>query len=164
MSTQNFRRHDRIGWSFLVVCVIGFTLTLFAIKLAEQEAPEDAVANAPSPVEIEQLEGSDLSLVTLTPRAAQRAGLRTATVRSAPARATVAGRRRIVPYSAVLYDDEGAAWVYTRRGGLSFARAPVTIASIAGDEAILSAGPPEGTLVAAVGAAELYGAEFEVDH
>ncbi|MDQ3869983.1 MAG: hypothetical protein M3301_00010 [Chloroflexota bacterium] len=163
MSTQSLRRRGRIGWSFLAVGVIGFTLSLVAIKLTERQGSEDAV-NLPSPVNVEQLEGSDLSLVTLTPRAAERAGLRTARVRSERTRATVARQRRIVPYSAVLYDDGGAAWVYTSRGGLTFARAPVTIASIEDDVAILSAGPPEGALVAAVGAAELYGAEFEVDH
>jgi hypothetical protein len=160
MSTQSVRRRNGSPWLYVAVGVVGFTLTVVGFQLAERQASEDATATGPAPVQVEELEGSDLSLVTLTPRAAERAGLRTARVRSEPG----AVRRRIVPYSAVLYDEAGAAWVYTKREGLTFVRAPVTITSIEGDTAALSAGPAPGTIVAAVGAAELYGAEFEVDH
>jgi hypothetical protein len=44
---------------------------------------------------------------------------------------------------------------------LTFVRHALEVEAIEGNEAILSEGPPAGTLVVTVGTAELYGAEFE---
>ena len=70
--------------------------------------------------------------------------------------------RRVIAYSAVLYDANGATWVYTNPEQDVFIREPIQIDVIAGDEAILRDGPPAGTAVVTVGVAELYGTEFGV--
>ncbi|HEX6867287.1 MAG TPA: hypothetical protein VF119_00710, partial [Candidatus Limnocylindrales bacterium] len=59
-------------------------------------------------------------------------------------------------------DPEGATWAYTNPEGLLFVRAPISVERIVGDLAILSEGPPAGTLVVTVGGAELWGAEHGV--
>ena len=71
-------------------------------------------------------------------------------------------QRMVVPYSAVIYDLQGATWVYVSPEPLVFVREPVTIDYIQGDLAVLSDGPPVGTEVATVGVAELYGADTGV--
>lgn len=70
--------------------------------------------------------------------------------------------RKIIPYAALLYDPTGKTWVYTNPTELVFVRQPILIETIAGDDVILGDGPPTGTPVVTVGAAELYGAEFGV--
>lgn len=70
------------------------------------------------------------------------------------------GQRKIIPYTAVLYDPQGDTWTYTTAEPLVFVRHPITIDYIEGDEAILTDGPQIGTSVVTVGAAELFGLEF----
>ncbi len=67
--------------------------------------------------------------------------------------------RKVVPYSAVLYDLHGETWVYTSPEPLVFVRHPVRIDYIEGELAVLSEGPPSDTEVVTVGAGELFGAE-----
>ena len=71
-------------------------------------------------------------------------------------------QRKVVPYSAVLYDRDGKTWVYTNPEPLVFVRHPVSIDYIEGDLAVLLEGPPAGTQVVMVGVAELFGAETGV--
>lgn len=70
--------------------------------------------------------------------------------------------RKIIPFSAVVYDKNGNAWTYTNPEPLVFIRHAVTIDYIDGDWAILTEGPIAGTAVASSGASELYGAEVGV--
>lgn len=72
--------------------------------------------------------------------------------------------KKVVPYSAVLYDEHGKAWVYTSPETLVFVRRPVAIEHIIGDKAVLRDGPDVDTKVVSVGAAELFGAELGVGH
>jgi hypothetical protein len=65
-----------------------------------------------------------------------------------------------VPWSAVVYDINGGAWVYEALGGDAFARRRVEVADVVGDEAILGRGIAEGTEIVTVGVAELYSTEF----
>jgi hypothetical protein len=48
-------------------------------------------------------------------------------------------------------------------GPLTFVRAPIKVAEIQGDTAVLSKGPPEGTEVVTVGGEELLGTEFAIE-
>jgi len=73
-------------------------------------------------------------------------------------------RRKVVPYAAVLYDAHGDTWVYTNPEPLVFVRHRIMVDYINGDQAVLSEGPPAGTVVVTVGGAELFGAEFEIGH
>jgi hypothetical protein len=110
------------------------------------------------------VQGKDgIHQVELTSDGAQRIGLETGTVRTtaaAPGATTkVATTRLSVPLNAVLYDKDGATWVYVSTGKFTYRREAVRIASVSGDTAILSSGPTAGTTVVTVGAAELLGAE-----
>ena len=70
--------------------------------------------------------------------------------------------RPVIPYSAILYDMYGGAWVYTNPGPHLFVRARVELDYVVDELAVLSHGPPEGTMVVMTGAAELFGTEFGV--
>jgi hypothetical protein len=70
--------------------------------------------------------------------------------------------RKLVPYSAVLYDIRGDTWTYVQSAPLTFIRQRVTLDYIGADMAILVDGPPAGSEVVSVGATELFGTEFKV--
>ncbi len=118
---------------------------------------------AEHPAEITKIEGSDLSRVTLTEKAIERLALKTDNVREAMVKRS-ASPRRVVPYSSLIYDVNGQTWVYTNPEPRTFVRSKVDVDYIEGDLAVLSDGPPVGTVVASVAVAELYGAEFKVGH
>lgn len=69
-----------------------------------------------------------------------------------------------VPSSAVVFDVDGGAWVYTCDASPRFHRVRVDVLAHRGGRAILRRGPPVGTCVVRVGALELLGAEFGVSH
>ena len=71
-------------------------------------------------------------------------------------------KRKVIPYSAVLYDARGRSWVYTNPEPLVFVRHPIRIDTIEGDNVLLTEGPAAGTAVVTVGGAELFGTEFGV--
>jgi len=71
-------------------------------------------------------------------------------------------KRKVVPYSALIYDPHGDTWVYTSPTPRTFVRHEVEVDYIEGDVAVLDEGPPAGTVVATVGVAELYGTEFKM--
>ncbi|MDQ3881145.1 MAG: hypothetical protein M3295_08745 [Chloroflexota bacterium] len=110
------------------------------------------------PAEVEPIEGTDRSRVTLTADAARRLDIQTEPVRESDDGALV------VPYSAVIYDASGDTWVYTNPEPLVFTRDAISVESIDGDDVLLSSGPEVGTLVVTVGAAELYGTEGDIGH
>lgn len=72
------------------------------------------------------------------------------------------GVRKVVPYSAVLYDPQGKTWVYTSPEPLTFVRQPIVVDFIEGDRAVLKEGPAVGTEVVTAGAAELFGVENKI--
>jgi len=138
--------------------VVGLCIAcLSAAACARPAVEEEAQSRA---VKVEQIEGSDLSRVTVTEEAAKRLDIQTSAVHTVLVRGV---QRRVIPYAAILYDTEGHTWAYTTTESLTFIRAPVTVDYIEGDVAVLSAGPPSGTLVVTVGAAELYGCEEEFE-
>lgn len=113
------------------------------------------------PATVQLVPGTDLRRVILSPEAAKRLGLQTSTVRAQPAANGKRGRT-VIPYAAVLYDANGRAWTFVQEQGLAFMRQRIRIDRIDDKEAILSSGPPPGSAVVTVGAAELLGAEFGV--
>ncbi len=129
--------------------VIAFALVGCKESTVEEEAGGSDLAT------VEPIEGSDVAQVTLTEDAAQRIDVQTRAVGSA-------GANLSIPYAAVLYDPSGETWTYTSLEELVFVRAPIDVIRIDGDRAVLSDGPPAGTEVVTVGAAELLGTEYEV--
>jgi hypothetical protein len=72
--------------------------------------------------------------------------------------------KKVVPYSAIMYDVHGDTWVYTNPDPLVFVRHRVAIEHIDQEMAVLREGPDIGTKIVTVGAAELLGAESGVGH
>ena len=66
----------------------------------------------------------------------------------------------VVPYSAILHDVQGGAWVYVNPAPHVYARQRVEVKHVAGTLAVLARGPAAGTRVVTAGAAELFGSEF----
>ena len=112
------------------------------------------------PSVVEDIEGSDFSRVTFTERAMERIGVQTAAV----IEINDSPPKKVVPYSALLYGPEGQTWVYTSPQSRVFVRYTVDVDYIEGDKVFLNDGPSVGTLVATIGVAEIYGAEFEMGH
>jgi hypothetical protein len=141
----------------LVVLMIG------AVGLPACTRTTAGPAHTDEPAHVEAIAGSELHRLTLIPKAAERLGIQTGPVREeqAPGSRT---KRKVVPYSAVIYDSHGDTWVYTSPENLVYVRAHIKVERIDGDKAILSEGPPAGTQVVTVGGALLFGTEFEVGH
>lgn len=103
-----------------------------------------------------------LHRIKLDADSAARIGLATGTVGQLPATRPKKGAAQslsVVPIGAVLYDKDGATWVYAETAPLTFQRKPVTVVSADGNRVVLSSGPAVGSRVATVGAAELRGSE-----
>ena len=138
----------------------GLLVVGLQLSACTQESAEADSAGA-EPAKVEHLEGSDVSRLTLTAKAAERLGIQTKPVIRGPVR----GRQRsVIPYSAVLYDAKGDAWVYVNPEPNTYVRERITVEFIEGGQAVLTKGPAEGSPVVTVGAAELYGTEFGVGH
>lgn len=124
-------------------------LTAFLLSACGAQVPVTGEKIAPS--ELEPIEGTDLSRVILTEKAAERIGVQ-----------TVPASERVVPYSAVIYDIEGNTWIYTNPAPLTFVRAPIVIDRIEGDQAFLSEALGSDDPIVTVGVIEIYGAETGV--
>ena len=97
--------------------------------------------------------------VVLVPKAVERIGIATAPVGTL---ATGGGQRTVIPYSALIYDTKGAAFVYTNPAPLTFVRQSLLVEAIQGDRVILAEGPQAGVSVVTVGATQLLGIELGV--
>jgi hypothetical protein len=102
------------------------------------------------PARIERIGGNDS--VVLTPLGASRLGLKTAP-------ATASGTQTIVPVQALLYEPDGQTAVYTETGTLSFTIQFITVATINGNQVVVSQGLAPGTVVVTQGAEELLGVQ-----
>lgn len=143
-------------WMWLVL-TIGTSLMLTACGSSEVASKSEP----PSEVDAE-------GRIRLTARAAERLGIEIGEITEAPVpwrRAPVGiptlggNMETVVPYSAVMYGLNGETWVYTSSDSLVFVRQPVVLDRIEGDIGVMLEGPPVGTPVVIVGAAELFGAE-----
>jgi hypothetical protein len=127
------------------------TVVLAGLLLSACGSQTSATGEKVAPSKLEPIEGTKLSRVILTEKAAQRIDVQTASVSGA-----------VIPYAAVIYDTEGNTWIYTNPESLVFVRQLIVVDRIEGDEAFLSQGLDSGTMVVTVGVSELYGAETGV--
>ena len=123
-----------------------------------RETPEDT--EEPKPVQVEHPDGAEPARLKLTEDAVKRLEIQIDVVRDTDVNGT---QRRVIPYAAILYDTQGGTWTYTNPKPLTYIRHPITVDRIVGELAVLSEGPPSGTAVVIVGAAELYGSEIEFE-
>ena len=131
-------------------------LAVCALTLAACSESEASDSSGDAAATLEQVGESERVRVRLKPGAEERLGIELAEVRDVP------GRGKAVPYAAVVYDAAGDTWVYTQPRDRTYVRAPVTVATVVGEDAFLSDGPAAGTEVVTVGTAELYGVEQEI--
>ena len=110
---------------------------------------EEAIAAAAS-VETDASGGP--AKLTLTDEALDRLRLETSPVQGS-------GGEMVVPYAAVIYDADGGTWTFVELERGVYQRQAITIATVDGETVRLSAGPPPGTPVVTVAAAELVGVE-----
>jgi len=132
---------------------IPLALTIGALLVAGCGGKSAGDEEASGPATVEEIAGTDLSRITLTPKAVERLDIQTAAVRSAT------GKQTVIPYSAVFYEANGDTWAYVSPKPLTFVRQRIVVEHIDGAQAVLSEGPTPGTKVATVGVAELFGAE-----
>lgn len=136
-----------------LVCLV---LATAALPIAGCTEVETETATGYEPSTLEPVKGNDdLQRVTFTEEGARRVDLQTAAVRRS-------GKHKVVPYAALLYDPEGKTYVYTSPKPLEYLREEVKVDRIEGQRVLVSRGPPAGTEVVTVGAAEVYGTELEV--
>jgi hypothetical protein len=140
-------------WMLVLLVVAGLLLPACG-------ATAVSVSEGPKPATVEAIAGTNLSKVILTADAARRVDIQTAPARNEQVNGA---QHEVIPYDAVLYDAQGDTWTYTNPEPLTYVRHHITVDTIDGDQAILSEGPPAGMAVVTVGAAILYGAEFEFE-
>ena len=134
------------------LALAGLVVATAALPVAGCTEVETETATGYEPSTLEPVKGNDdLQRVKFTAEGARRVDLQTASV-----------RRNVVPYAALIYDPEGKTYVYTSPKPLEYLRKEVKVDRIEGDRVLVSRGPPAGTEVVTVGAAEVYGTELEV--
>lgn len=143
------RMRARIRWSIVPIAGIALVLAGCGGSGSEGDGGSD-------PARVEKVAGTDQQRVVLSGDAAKRLGVETAPVRAVSG----AVDKVEIPYSAVLYDPDGATWTYTSPSPHAYVRSDVVVASIVGDRALLSEGPRPGTKVVTVGADEIWGVEY----
>ena len=144
---------DRRPWGStgaLLVTVLALSAALSGCREVEAAAPA-----IHEPAVVEEVAGLEVKRVHFDRRGAQQVGLRTAAV-------VRDGNRTVVPYAALIYDQQGASWVYRTRGPLTYQRHAVVVDRIEGNRVWLEDGPPPGAEVVTRGAAEVYGAELDI--
>lgn len=153
--SPRFRGAGRIHRIRRLVPLVLIVAALPLSACSKTTAVEDAVKD---PATVEKIPGTSLMRVTLEKEAATRLGIKTAPVRDFP-RPDGQAPRRVLDYSALVYDPDGSAAVYTNPKGLVFERKPITVDYIEGGQVIISEGPEAGAKVVTVGAEELLGTE-----
>jgi cobalt-zinc-cadmium efflux system membrane fusion protein len=69
-----------------------------------------------------------------------------------------------LPWSAVVFDIYGGSWVYRQKSKYTYERKRIFLDYVSGHQAIISEGPPEGSMVVVNGALELFGVETGFAH
>jgi predicted component of type VI protein secretion system len=107
-----------------------------------------------APAKVEKNATTGIAKLTLTENGIKRIDVKTETV------AAGTGTDVLLPYGALMYDASGKTWVYSNPAPRVYERQAVTVSKVEAGVVTASAGPAVGTAVVTVGAAELFGAEF----
>ena len=123
----------------------------------------DTTQKEQSPAKVTAIAGSSVQQVQLTERAVQRLGIATKPLQVTTVKlAGHADARKVIPYSAVVYDTDGSTWTYVNTAARTYLRQPIRIGAIQGSTAVLLAGPAAGAAVVTVGVPELLGTEYNI--
>lgn len=137
--------------------IIGLII-IACLSISNCERSQTTTNNEEKPAIVEGGGGTRPTRVTLSAEAAKRIDVQTVPVSEVPIQGIP---HKVIPYSSIIYDNQGQAWAYINPKPLTFVRVPVQIDTIAGEQAILTDGPPPGTQVVSVGVSELYGTEYQ---
>jgi hypothetical protein len=140
-------RRARLVVSGLVVLAAG--LSASACSEVESNLRESY------PYKVEPIKGSDVQRVTMADETAALLPVETTTVRRA-------GKRKVVPHEALIYNPDGGSFVYTKPKSETYVRAPVKVVRVDDEKAVLSDGPRTATTIVTTGAAELLATEYEI--
>jgi hypothetical protein len=154
-SNPKRRRQLRTACAGLLLITAGVSLS--SCSEAPSSGYSSETASHHEPAKLEPIKGTDFKRVIFSAKGAKRVGLQTAQVRGD-------GQRKVMPYAALIYDPEGNTFAYTSPEPLVYVRERVKVDYVAGDRVVLTEGPSVGTEIVTVGAAEVYGTEFEVAH
>lgn len=132
-------------------------VAMLAAAVAVTGCRGNKVAEVHHPAKLEESGKEGIMKIRLEAKAAERLGIQTAPVRQE-------GTQLVVPYGAIMYDSKGSTWTFTNPEPLVYVRHKIVVQGIEGDRVILTDGPPAGTNVVTVGAAELMGAEHKYGH
>lgn len=136
---------------------LGLALMVAALALSLSACSQvEEFESGYEPTSVRPVKGSEIQLVTFTAEAARRADVHLA-------RVSTTGGHHVIPYAALIYNDEGHTFTYVSPKPLQYLRTPIDVARISADRVLLRRGPPVGTRVVTVGAAEVYSAEFGVE-
>jgi len=153
-STGQLGRSALARSAAVVLLLTGLVVTGCSRSGAQEATSQD------EPAVVTTVSGTeDLHQIRLTKDGASRIGLTLATVSAAMPNAADGPNPTSVAAGAVIYDQNGATWVYVQQQPLTYQRTQVILSRVAGDTATLRSGPPVGTEVALLGVAELKGAE-----
>ncbi|MCB0064219.1 MAG: hypothetical protein KDE19_18980 [Caldilineaceae bacterium] len=137
-------------WSLLLLCFMALPLVGCGASAAAYTKVE--------PYEL--IKNDDgINTVILTEKAMERLQMASAAVTE---EALNGDARLVVPYHALIYDNDGGTWVYTNPEERTYKRAAVTVEHIEGNKVYLTDGPAVGTQVAIASVAELYGTDTGV--
>ena len=136
-------------------------LVLAAFPLSACSPAATAAATKPKPYKVDKEEGTALTRVRVEQKVFDRIQFKTSTVREVE-RFGGDTARKVVDYTAIVYEPKGDTAVYMNPSPLVYVRKPVKVDYIDGDLAVLADGPPAGTAVVTIGRAELLGMEFGV--
>ncbi|MCI0694779.1 hypothetical protein L0337_22580 [candidate division KSB1 bacterium] len=143
------RSNQWLGYARRVVMLIMAGLQLSAC----QQKPDTPAQIDPTKVEYT---GEALHRVRLTAKRAEELGIKTAQVREEK----ISGKlRKVIPTTAVVYDQHGNTWTFKNPDSLVFVRERISVDHIDGDLAVLSNGPSVGAAVVTAGAHKLFSDE-----
>lgn len=150
---------DRTRWWIAAGVIVAGAIGAYQGIAESSPAAADASEEG-GPALVEHVDGTDVVRLTLSASAIKRLDLRTVPARSV----LMKGKRRtVVPYSTLLYDANGQTSLYTSPKPRTFTRQRISVGSIVGNRAVLSARLSPGTRVVTVGVQELWGAELGID-
>jgi hypothetical protein len=135
--------------------VAGLGLLIACLPLSACAEVEQASTGGYEPAKLEPVGGGETKRVTFTKEGATRTGLQTTSVARR-------GDHLVVPYATLIYDSQGESYVYISPTPLTYLRVEVEVGRVERTRVLLTDGPPVGSEVVTVGAAEVYGAELDI--
>src|SRR5262245_28497953 len=114
------KRPRLVWWLGLSLLAASWALVGFTAAPAGAAGKSDAA-------KVERGEGGGAARVKVSAKAAERLGIQTTPIREQDAPKKGESPRKVIPYSAVLYDLNGKTWVYASPEALVFVRHPIAV-------------------------------------